>query len=171
MEIEALSRLTQAKCSYSPKLLSWSREKQGSSMWIPGGWFIFILMEKLPGIPPFNFWKPSPDKPAMTRAQRHEVREGSKNTLSWVFPAFPSCTAIENLISGPFLTAGCCRMIKKGIICYGMRPTRYDSRLHRTYEYRLTSHDSYIIDLECCEHWQNDPCPPVLRITITPSGG
>jgi hypothetical protein len=160
MEIEALIRLTRAQCPYTPNLLSWSHEKQCSSLWIPGVWLIFILMKNLPGIPPFNFWKPSPDKPAMTRAQRDEVREAFKNALSWVFPAFSSCIAVDNLISGLFLTAGCCRMMKKEIICYGMRPIRYGSRLHRTYKYRLTSHESCIIDLECCEDWQNDPCPP-----------
>jgi hypothetical protein len=71
---------------------------------------------KLPGIPPFNFWKPSPDKPAMTRAQRDEFREGFNIAPSWVIPAFPSFTAVDNLMSGLFLTAGCCRLIKKGTI-------------------------------------------------------
>jgi len=81
-EIEALTRLTKAKCRYTPKLLSWSRVKQDSSMWIPGGWLIFILMEKLPEASPFNFWCPDSGKPAMTRAQRDEVREGFKKALS-----------------------------------------------------------------------------------------
>jgi hypothetical protein len=82
MEIKALSRLTKAKCPYTPKLLSWSRVKQDTSMWIPGGWLVFILMKKLPGASPFNFWAPDAGRPAMTRAQRDEVREAFKKALS-----------------------------------------------------------------------------------------
>lgn len=82
MEITALRRLTRAKCPYSPKLLSILRKKQDSTMWVPGGWLIFILMEKVPGGPLDNFWKPSKERPAMTRYQRDEVRKGFKEALS-----------------------------------------------------------------------------------------
>jgi hypothetical protein len=55
-------------------------------MWIPGEWLIFILMEKVLGLPLDIFWKPSKQRPAMTRAQRDEVREGLREALSRVKP-------------------------------------------------------------------------------------
>lgn len=82
MEIMALERLTAKKCPYTPKLLSITQKQQDSTMWIPGGWLVFILMEKVPGVPPFNFFYPSKDQPAMTRFQRDEVREAFKKALS-----------------------------------------------------------------------------------------
>jgi hypothetical protein len=82
MEITELKRLTRMKCPYTPKLLSILREKQDSTMWVPGGWLIFILVEKVPGKPLDTFWKPSKERPAMTRSQRDEVRIGFKEALS-----------------------------------------------------------------------------------------
>ncbi len=82
MEITALNRLTRVKCPYTPKLLSLLRKEQDSTTWVPGGWLIFILMEKVPGVSPLNFWKPTEDRPAMTRSQRDEVRAGFKAALS-----------------------------------------------------------------------------------------
>ena len=49
-EIEALHILTQAACSSSPTLLSWKKEKQTPNMWLPSGYIVYILMNKLPGI-------------------------------------------------------------------------------------------------------------------------
>jgi hypothetical protein len=66
MEITALKRLTRVKCPHTPKLLSILRKEQDSTMWVPGGWLIFILMEKVPGEPLDHFWKPSMERPAMT---------------------------------------------------------------------------------------------------------
>lgn len=55
-EIDVLRTLTESGCSAAPKLLSWTRELQDETMWVPGGYVVYILMEKLPGAPPFNFW-------------------------------------------------------------------------------------------------------------------
>jgi hypothetical protein len=82
LEIKALSRLTRTKCPYTPKFLSIRRKEQDSTMWVPGGYLVFILMEKLPGVPPVNFFKPSDTQPAMTRPQRDEVREAFREALS-----------------------------------------------------------------------------------------
>jgi hypothetical protein len=82
MEITALKRLTRVKCPHTPKLLSILRKEQDSTMWVPGGWLIFILMEKVPGEPLDHFWKPSMERPAMTRSQRDEVRKDFKEALS-----------------------------------------------------------------------------------------
>jgi hypothetical protein len=82
MEITALERLTRTKCPHTPKLLSVIWEHQDPTMWVPGGWLIFILMEKVPGVPPLNFFQSSTERPAMTRSQRDEVREAFKKALS-----------------------------------------------------------------------------------------
>lgn len=82
MEVTALKRLTRMKCSYTPKLLSILRQEQDSTMWVPGGWLIFILMEKVPGVPLDNLWNSTKERPAMTRSQRDEVREAFKEALS-----------------------------------------------------------------------------------------
>ena len=82
MEVNALERLTRTKCPYTPKLLSILRKQQDSTMWVPGGWLIFILREKVPGVQPLNFFRSGEGQPAMTRSQRDEVREAFKKTLS-----------------------------------------------------------------------------------------
>ena len=51
-EIEALSFLTKTRCSSTPFLLSWKEEKQTYNEWVPGGYKLSILMEKLPGSDP-----------------------------------------------------------------------------------------------------------------------
>src|SRR4051794_14003128 len=56
LEIEVLTRLTERGCSASPRLISWTREVQDETMCVPGGYVVYILMEKLPGTPPLNFW-------------------------------------------------------------------------------------------------------------------
>ena len=48
-EIEALQYLTAAGSSISPKFLDARIEKQDETMWVPGGYTIYTLMEKLPG--------------------------------------------------------------------------------------------------------------------------
>jgi hypothetical protein len=82
MEIRSLTRLTEAKCPYTPRLLSVLQKKQDTAMWVPGGWLVFILMERLSGVRPLNFWCPRDGQSAMSRAQRDEVREGFKKALS-----------------------------------------------------------------------------------------
>jgi hypothetical protein len=49
-EIEALSILTKAGCSSSPALVTWKQEQQGKHDWVPGGYIVYILMSKVPGI-------------------------------------------------------------------------------------------------------------------------
>jgi hypothetical protein len=82
MEITALKRLTRTNCPYTPRLLSILRKEQDSTMWVPGGYLIFILMEKVPGEPITSFFKPGVDRPALTRSERDEVRKGFKEALS-----------------------------------------------------------------------------------------
>jgi hypothetical protein len=49
-EIEALSILTKAGCSSSPALITWKQERQGKHDWVPGGYIVYLLMERVPGI-------------------------------------------------------------------------------------------------------------------------
>ncbi|PLB44941.1 hypothetical protein P170DRAFT_450006 [Aspergillus steynii IBT 23096] len=51
-EIEDLSVLKKANCSSTPSLLDWKEEQQTNDEWIPGGFKLCILMERLPGIDP-----------------------------------------------------------------------------------------------------------------------
>ncbi|KAL1962842.1 hypothetical protein VTN77DRAFT_9117 [Rasamsonia byssochlamydoides] len=71
MEITALGQLTKAGCSCTPTLFAWKQEKQESHMWIPGGFLVYILMEKLPGIRLDNVW-------SLDREERDEVRKSFK---------------------------------------------------------------------------------------------
>ncbi|PWY71338.1 hypothetical protein BO83DRAFT_389639 [Aspergillus eucalypticola CBS 122712] len=48
-EIEALTILTQAKCSSSPYLID-SMNRQQTDGWVPGGYIHYIVMEMLPGV-------------------------------------------------------------------------------------------------------------------------
>ena len=43
-------------------------------MWVPGGWIDYILMEKVPGVTPWNFWHDTEELPKMTFAERDEIR-------------------------------------------------------------------------------------------------
>ena len=49
-ELYFLQLLTDLECSSSPKLISWSQEKQSDNMWVSGGYIVFMLMEKLSGV-------------------------------------------------------------------------------------------------------------------------
>lgn len=51
-EIKALQLLTQAACSSAPALLAWKQEKQNADMWLPDGYIVYLLVNKLPGIRP-----------------------------------------------------------------------------------------------------------------------
>jgi hypothetical protein len=57
MEHQALSILTKAGCSSSPTLFKWMQGKQGGDQWVPSGYIVHLLMEKMPGISPVLFNK------------------------------------------------------------------------------------------------------------------
>ncbi|KAH8811426.1 hypothetical protein F5884DRAFT_782070 [Xylogone sp. PMI_703] len=67
MEIKALEALTNAKCSSAPKLLAWKVDKQDWDSWVPGGYLVYVLMEKLPGIIVDDFF-------GLDRQERDEMR-------------------------------------------------------------------------------------------------
>jgi len=53
-KIDVLVKLAKRGCS-APRLISWKREKQDKAICVPGGCFVYILMEKLPVVYPLNF--------------------------------------------------------------------------------------------------------------------
>lgn len=76
-EIQALQHLTASGCPVSPKLLGSRIDKQDETMWIPGGYIIYALMEKLPGRNIHDFYE-------WPRVKRDELREAFLDTLSSV---------------------------------------------------------------------------------------
>lgn len=80
MEITALGELTKAGGSCTPTLHAWKHEKQGTQMWIPGGFIVYILMEKLPGMRLDDIW-------SLERKERYEVRKSFKE--AWGYVASP----------------------------------------------------------------------------------
>ncbi len=83
-EIDVLRTLTESGCSAAPKLLSWTRELQDETMWVPGGYVVYILMEKLPGAPPFNFWV----EKDLSLEDRDTVRKGFRAALRYAIIAY-----------------------------------------------------------------------------------
>lgn len=71
-EIEALETLTTAGCSRAPTLYSWYQGKQDWESWVPDGYVVYILMEKLPGIVVMDFFGD------LDRKERDQFRESFK---------------------------------------------------------------------------------------------
>lgn len=54
-EINALMWLTERGCSVTPPLLSLTHCRQGIDNVVPGGWLVFIVTERVPGVPLTEF--------------------------------------------------------------------------------------------------------------------
>jgi len=67
-ELEGLQILTQNQCTSAPRLVNYLQREQDDTMWIPGGYILFILMTKCPGKPIENFHKEPLTK-------RNEIRQ------------------------------------------------------------------------------------------------
>lgn len=77
-ELKALSYLTKAGCASTPSLLSHKETKQSDEEWVPGGYKLYILMEKLPGCAP----EPSFFSGQMPLFERDMLRSAFKT--SWL---------------------------------------------------------------------------------------
>ncbi|KAJ6032238.1 hypothetical protein N7540_002970 [Penicillium herquei] len=77
LEIEALPKLTKAGCSSTPALLSSKKDQQTWEELVPGGFKVFILMEKLPGSSDVAdlFFTP---KQSESRLERDNLRKAFK---------------------------------------------------------------------------------------------
>jgi hypothetical protein len=51
-----MTHLTEFGCLSTPRLLDVAKNKQAEDMCLPGGYMLFILMEKLPGKMILDFW-------------------------------------------------------------------------------------------------------------------
>lgn len=49
-ELNCLQTLTKEDCKYSPKLYGYLCDTQQPDDWVPGGYVLYLLMERLPGI-------------------------------------------------------------------------------------------------------------------------
>ncbi|KAK2812929.1 hypothetical protein FQN50_000950 [Emmonsiellopsis sp. PD_5] len=68
-ELQTLRDLNQKGCKVTPKLLNVERSLQDwDHMPVPGGYMIFIVMEKVPGVPLVDFWDYDFPKREMIRA-------------------------------------------------------------------------------------------------------
>ena len=92
-EIEFLQKLTDAKCPASPSLLAVKKDKQREPLldgdyawerkgeswvesWVPGGYIVYILMEKLPGRDLFDLYRWG-----YSLEQRDEVRRAFREAF------------------------------------------------------------------------------------------
>lgn len=96
-EISYLRKLTEAGCPAAPKLIAVRQDIQHQpllkagysgeeSIWVPGGYIIYILMEKLPGQDLSDFFLPQ----NFTLQEREEVREAFCKAFTYI------CTTNQN---------------------------------------------------------------------------
>jgi hypothetical protein len=74
MEIDRLDDFTEAASTSTPKLLDFQRFLQGQDLWMPDGYMVCILMERLPGISLENFWQ-------LPREERDQIRKAFQFAL------------------------------------------------------------------------------------------
>ena len=91
-EIRFLERLTTANCPASPRLLAVSKDVQKTPIlrryndeedqpyWVPGGYIVYILMEKLPGKDLEDFFWPN----RYSLQEREEVRQAFREAFLFV---------------------------------------------------------------------------------------
>ncbi|KAH8811932.1 hypothetical protein F5884DRAFT_855254 [Xylogone sp. PMI_703] len=75
-EVNNVCHLSNAGCKSSPKLLDWFVDTQREGMPFPGSYIVFILMEKLPGIIPWEFWR-------MPIEKRDGIREAFDKAIKY----------------------------------------------------------------------------------------
>lgn len=74
IELGALKLFTEKGCTSTPKLLAFEEETQSSHDSVPGGYILYLLMEKLPGsrIDKDAFWH-------LDESERAKIREKFKD--------------------------------------------------------------------------------------------
>ena len=62
-ELRALKQFTEKGCPSTPELFGHKQENQGPGGFVPGGWALYLLMEKLPGrrLGADNLWEELPE--------------------------------------------------------------------------------------------------------------
>ncbi|PGH33747.1 hypothetical protein GX50_03404 [[Emmonsia] crescens] len=74
-EILRLKYFNEKDCSVTPLLLHKEKIIQGPNLPIPGGYIVFIVMEKVPGVPLTDFW-------TYDRPKRDRFREAFRKGMS-----------------------------------------------------------------------------------------
>ncbi|KAK2799269.1 hypothetical protein FQN50_008545 [Emmonsiellopsis sp. PD_5] len=92
-EINSLTHFNKMGCSVTPRLLTWVPHRQALDMPIPDGYIVFLVMEKVPGVPLDNFRTFSFDK-------REKIRAAFRRALTELdrYGADPADTRLANLI-------------------------------------------------------------------------
>ena len=76
-ELRSLTHFTDKDCHSTPKLLAHRQDIQGPEGFIPGGYALYLLMERLPGCRlGENFW-------ALSETDRSDIREKFRG--AWVY--------------------------------------------------------------------------------------
>lgn len=72
--------MTRNNCASAPKLLAHKKVKQDADGPVPGGFMLYMTMDRLPGVPlsSLDFW-------GLGRADRDNIRRAFKVALTYVF--------------------------------------------------------------------------------------
>ena len=97
-----MAELAKHGCSSAPRLISWKREKQDKEMCVPGGYVVYILMEKLPGVHPLNFWA----EEYFSRRDRDEIRRAFREAMRCVNAFLLRCHRSEFNVVSEILKCG-----------------------------------------------------------------
>ena len=76
-EIDVLTKLTKDGCSSAPRLISWMREKQSKKKPVTGGYIVYSLMKKLPGVHPLDLWV----EELFSKRDRDEIRRAFREAM------------------------------------------------------------------------------------------
>lgn len=77
-ELAALKQLSETECSSAPRLLDYCQMKQTDDMIVPQGYILYILMNRLPGVPLGDiFWQ-------LDAAERQDIRGAFKIAYEYV---------------------------------------------------------------------------------------
>lgn len=76
-EVLCLEHLNERNCSVTPRLIPDIVVKQPDDMWIPGGYLMFVVMEKVPGEDLTDHW----ERPL---AERQKIQAAFKEALTYV---------------------------------------------------------------------------------------
>ena len=69
-ELEGLQILTKHICASAPRLVNPLQSEQDESMWVPGGYLLYILMTRCPGKPIVTFLQ----KPPVKQNEIYEIK-------------------------------------------------------------------------------------------------
>lgn len=77
-ELAALEQLSETECSSAPRLLNYCQMKQTNDMIVPQGYILYVLMNRLPGVPLGDiFWQ-------LDAAERQDIRDAFKIAYEYV---------------------------------------------------------------------------------------